>query len=184
MKGGLTRRCNGRGFAAPLIAKALGRILESGLKTNMAEMRHTFFVDASCDLDRGVIGIGVVMRATEKPGRRPGPVVESFAEAYVGISHRQAEKFAVFRALEIAAEYSAARVKVRSDYNYMRTTLKKDHASGAGLDRKDLHGGVLNLAAQFREVKFAYVPRRKNQEAHRLARKAVHECTPLRRNVP
>jgi hypothetical protein len=24
VKGGLTRRCNGRGFAAPLIAKALG----------------------------------------------------------------------------------------------------------------------------------------------------------------
>jgi hypothetical protein len=65
----------------------------------------------------------------------------------------------------------------------MRKTLKKDHASGTGLDRSDLHGGVLNLAAQFQEVKFAYVPRRKNQEAHQLARKAVNECTPLRRNM-
>ncbi len=143
----------------------------------MDGLRHTFFVDASCDLDRGVVGIGIVMRTTERPGRRPGPVAHTFSEAYAGIPSGAAEKFAILRALEIAAEYSATRVKVRSDYNSMRTALKTDHAAAKGLDRRDLHGKVLKLAAQFQEVKFAHVSRRKNQEAHRLARRAVHQCT-------
>ncbi len=65
----------------------------------------------------------------------------------------------------------------------MRTKLKKDHKEGAGQGGDDLHGTILRLAAQFAEVKFAYVPRRKNQIAHFLARKAAREGTPQTRQV-
>lgn len=152
------------------------RVIES-----MAGLRHTFFVDASYDYDRRIAGIGVVMRATEKPGRRPGPIAEKFSEAYLGIPPGAAEKFAVLRALEIAAAHSATRVKVRSDCSQMRTRLKLDHGRGVGLDRHDLHGSVLRLAATFQEVKFSFVQRRRNQEAHRLARMAVREGQPAQR---
>lgn len=139
----------------------------------MRGVRHTFLVDASCDFSRGIVGIGVVMRATEKPGSRPGPIVDTYSEAYARVPPGAAEKFAILRALEIASEHSARRVKIRSDYNYMRRTLKRDHASDVGGEREDLHGTILRLARDFEEVKFAYVPRRKNQEAHRLARDAT-----------
>ena len=147
----------------------------------MAGLRHTFFVDASIDLDRGIVGIGIVMRATEKPGHSPGPIATEFSEAYLGIPPSAAEKFAIFRALEIAAGHSATCVKIRSDFNQMRTELKVDHGAAVGLDREDLHGSVLKSAVKFQEVKFSFVSRRKNQEAHRLARKAVRECKPNQR---
>lgn len=174
---------NNRPAASEPEQRALDGSPDKGSRTLVRELRHTFHVDASCNLDRGIVGIGVVMRANENVWRKPGPIVDTFFEAYVGIPPGDAEKFAIFRALEIAAERSATRVKVRSDYNHMRTSLKEDHALGAGLDRTDLHGRVLRLAALFQEVKFAYVRRRKNQTAHHLARKAVRECTPVRRDL-
>jgi ribonuclease HI len=145
-------------------------------------LRHTFFVDASCDCDRGVVGIGGVLRATAKPGNRPGPVVATFCESYVGVPMGQAEKFAVLRALEIATDLSLSRVKIRSDVNSMRRALKRDHARGTWLDGSFVHRRILNLARMFEEVKFAYVPRRKNNDAHQLARRAVRECSPVGRS--
>lgn len=126
--------------------------------------------------DRGVVGIGIVMRVRESPSSRPGPVVAQFAEAYRRLPTRSAEKLAVLRALEIAAESSAVRVRVRSDYNHMSRRLKEDHAAGVEASSTSLHGAILGLARSFEEVKFSDVPRRKNQEAHGLARRAAAEA--------
>ena len=90
--------------------------------------------------------------------------------------------FAVLRALEISADRGFRVVKVRSDYNYMRRQLKDAHKRGEGRDRDDLQGRILRLTTRFDEVKFAYQPRRRNQGAHKLARRAVREAVPMRRD--
>lgn len=138
---------------------------------NIPNLRHTFTVDASHNVKKDCIGIGLVLQATDKPGRR-GEMLEMIEETHPAKELlKNMEKLAVLRALEIATERGYRRVKIRSDYNHMRTQLKKSCKSGDGLDRDDLSRRVLRLATGLIEVKFAYCPRRKNQMAHRLARK-------------
>lgn len=140
---------------------------------NIPNLRHTFTVDASHNVKKDCIGIGLVLQVTDKPGRR-GEILEMIDETHPAKELvKDMEKFAVLRAIEIAIERGYQRVKIRSDYNHMRTQLKKLYRSGEGLERDDLSGQVLRLAKGLVEVKFAYCPRRKNQMAHRLARKGA-----------
>jgi len=64
----------------------------------------------------------------------------------------------------------------------MRKSLKVDYESNAGSEREDLHGAVLKMTSKFECVKFGYKPRRKNQMAHTLARRARTEVEPLKIN--
>jgi len=144
-------------------------------------VRHTLMVDASCDDRRGIVGIGLVVHRATRPGRN-GVVVDQFGEAYRGVPRSLAEMFAVLRALEISADRGFRIVKVRSDCNPMRRQLKDAHQLGAGQKGHGLQGHILRLATRFADVKFAYQPRRKNQRAHTLARKAVWEAMPATRS--
>jgi len=139
-------------------------------------LKYCFSVDASYDRKMRIVGIGMVVQCTTKPRRR-GPVVNQYSEGYIGVSPGCMEEFAVLRALEVGSELGCQYVTVRSDYNQMRKGLKEDLKRNAGHDQQDLHGFILRLAQRFKEVKFTYVPRRKNLDAHRLARKAVREPT-------
>jgi ribonuclease HI len=139
--------------------------------------KHTFTVDASYNRPANTVGIGILVQATDRPRKR-GRILSQHSEAYRGVSASCMEEFAIFRALEIASELSCQFVKVRSDCNSVRTRLKKDHKEDRGRKSASLHGTILRLAKQFAEVKFAYVPRRKNHIAHSLARKAARELTP------
>ena len=141
-------------------------------KNALPNLIHTFTVDASYNAKKDYVGIGLVLQATEKPARR-GRILDMIEETYQikGLS-KEMEKFAVFRALKIATERGYQRIKIRSDYNSMRRNLKKKHQLGFGLEQDDLTGQVLRLAGEFIEVKFVYCPRRKNQMAHLLSRKA------------
>jgi hypothetical protein len=89
------------------------------------------------------------------------------------------EQFAVLRALEIAFERGYRLLRVRSDYNKMRIVLKDDYQAGVVQEEHNLRGMILRLARKFDQIKFAWVPRRRNQEAHFLARKAVLQSTPV-----
>ena len=80
---------------------------------------HTFRVDASFEKQHGITGIGLVLRATHKPGR-DGAVVASFGEAYADLPVQAAEPLAILRALEIAAERGYRFLPIRSDCNRMR----------------------------------------------------------------
>lgn len=137
-------------------------------------LKYCFSVDASYDCKTRLVGIGMVVQCNAKPGRR-GPVVNQYSEGYTDVPPKCMEKFAVLRALEIAAELGCQHVKVRSDYNQMRKGLKEDLKRDSGHDQQDLHGFILQLARRFKEVKFAYVPRRKNLDPHKLARKAARD---------
>ncbi len=145
----------------------------------MSRLKYTFRVDASYDLKRRVAGIGIVIHETDQP-RKNGPVIDEISELYSDVPAGGIEKFAVFRALEIAYERNYEIVHIRSDYNSMRRKLKKDHKANTGHEKDDLHALILRYAKKFKGVKFLYCPRRKNQLAHRLARKAVKELIPLR----
>ena len=107
--------------------------------------------------------------------------MDTIAEAFVGVPAGHVEALAVLRALEIAAERAFRILKIRSDHNRLRRTLREHHRSQDGQERDDLQGVILRLARRFDEVSFSYVPRRKNQQAHKLARRAVHEATPRSR---
>lgn len=135
-------------------------------------LKLTVRVDGSFDFTRCVAGVGLVLHAPAQPGRN-GPVIDRLAEAYCEIPPGRVEHLAIFRALLVAQERGFEYVKVRSDCNPLRTRLKKDHKSGLSTGSEDLYGPILRLAREFVEVKFAYTPRRKNQEPHHLARQAA-----------
>lgn len=135
----------------------------------MPEWRHTLTVDASYDRSRAVTGIGIVVQERVGIDGR-GPIVEEIAEAHEGIPPGAGEKFAVLRALEIAKERGFTRLKVRSDSNAMRRQLREHHRARLDYQGDDLGRRVLQLAGAFAWIDFGYVPRRKNQIAHRLAR--------------
>lgn len=139
---------------------------------------HTFRVDASFDNQQGITGIGLILRATNKAGR-DGAVVARFSESYIGLPIQAGEQFAVLRALEIAFERGYRLLRVRSDYNKMRIVLKDDYQAGVVQEEHNLRGMILRLARKFDQIKFAWIPRRRNQEAHFLARKAVLQSTPV-----
>lgn len=143
----------------------------------MLEARHTLTVDGSADLGRRVVGVGIVLQATDRPHRR-GPVVSTVSEAFSGVALGQAEEVAILRALQVAALAKATVVTIRSDYNCLRRHLKEAHRSGL-VPESPLRRAILDLARYFVSVTFAYVPRRKNIDAHRLARHAASQLAPL-----
>ena len=135
----------------------------------MPEWIHTLTVDASYDTASRISGVGIVVQArTAGSGR--GPIIDQIAEAHMDLPRGLGENFAVLRALEIARERGFTRIKIRSDYNSMRRNLRERFRSGAAGDN-DLQRRILDLARQFEWIDFGYVPRRKNQIAHLLARR-------------
>ena len=135
----------------------------------MPEWIHTLTVDASANATGPVIGVGIVIQSrTGSSGR--GPIIDQIAEAHVGCSRGLSEMFAVLRALETARERGFTKIRIRSDYNSMRRDLRKHYRSGA-VGKNDLQQKIFDLARQFEWIDFGYVPRRKNQIAHNLARK-------------
>ena len=131
-------------------------------KATLRPFWHTFRVDASFDKQRGITGIGLILRAANKPGR-DGAVVARFSEAYIGLPVQAGEQFAVLRALEIASERGHRLLRVRSDYNQMRIALKNDYEAGIVPDEHNLQVMILGVArrAVFKSQ------RRKNHSGHR-----------------
>jgi ribonuclease HI len=137
----------------------------------------TLAVDASYEARTRVTGVGIVVQARVRATGR-GPILEQLAEGHAGVAPGTGELFALLRALEVARDRSYTRVKTRSDYNAMRRSLHERHRAG-GVGNNDLQCRVLDLARQFLWIDFGYVPRRKNQIAHSLARKGrfLEYCT-------
>ncbi|HYN25855.1 MAG TPA: ribonuclease H family protein [Pyrinomonadaceae bacterium] len=134
----------------------------------MPEWIHTLTIDASYDRPTRTSGVGIVVQArTGGSGR--GSIIDRIAEAHVGLPPGLGEMFAVLRALEIASDRGFTRIRIRSDYNSMRRMLRERFRSGTQ-GRDDLQQRILDLAQRFEWIDFGYVPRRKNQLAHLLAR--------------
>jgi ribonuclease HI len=100
-------------------------------------LHHTITVDGSYGFARAVAGVGLVIQQSDRPRRR-GQVVDTIAEAFVGVPAGHVEALAVLRALEIAAERAFRILKIRSDHNQLRRTLREHHRSQDGQERDDL----------------------------------------------
>ncbi len=79
-------------------------------------------------------------------------------------------------------------IRIRWANNAARRRMKRDHRAGA-TGGPGLRGAVLRLAGTFEVVQFGYVLRRKNQEARRVAWRAlesdaVREEHPIFESVP
>ena len=120
----------------------------------MPEWIHSLTVDASWDVNR--------------KGR--GPILARVAEAHPCVAQSDGEAFAILRALQIARQRDFSRIQVRSDYNWLRHTVGEEHRRGIRTIGATFRNEVLNQAEAFHWVDFRYVPRRKNQIAHALAR--------------
>jgi ribonuclease HI len=88
---------------------------------------HTFTVDASFSKRHGLTGIGIVVQERISPKRRRGPILDQIAESHAGVLPGDAEALAVLRAIEIAHDRGYTRIKIRSDHNFMRRTLRHQH---------------------------------------------------------
>ena len=138
----------------------------------MRACEHTLTVDASVDAGGHLVGIGIVVQERSGSGGR-GPIVERISESHQGIDVATAEEFAVLRALEFARERGFSRLKIRSDHNQMRRSLREAHRTNRAPVGPGLRRRILELAGGFEYVHFGWVPRRKNQLAHALARHGV-----------
>ncbi len=145
------------------------------------ECKYTFIVNASYDTDTKVTGIGVALHRADKP-KRNGILIDKIKEGYKGIPNNIIEMFAVYRALEIAKEREYEIVRIRSDYNSMRTKLKECYEHHIGFQGDDFHGEIMRISENFKLVQFSYKPRRKNQIARQLAREARATVSPIIRN--
>jgi hypothetical protein len=61
----------------------------------------------------------------------------------------------------------------------MRIALKDDYKSGFVPNEHKLRAMILRVAQKFDQIKFAWIPRARNREAHCLARKAVLQKAPV-----
>ena len=144
----------------------------------MPEWLHTITVDASRDSGTGLTGVGIVIQARiNKTGR--GPILEEVFEVHEDPS-AACEGLAILRGLEVAMLRGFSRIKMRSDSNPLRTKLRKALRSGSLTRLNDVQSKILALAREFAWVDFGYVPRRKNQIAHRLASVARLEALSVR----
>jgi ribonuclease HI len=130
---------------------------------------HTLTVDASYHADANVTGIGIVIQERVNERGR-GPILEEIAEAHLGVGPTDCEALAILRALQIARQRGFVRVKVRSDCNPLRRSIRERHRGGDSRGGGNVQEEILRLAEAFEYVDFGYVPRRRNQMAHRLAR--------------
>ncbi len=137
-------------------------------------LRYTLTVDASFNYLERKIGIGILIQATDKPGRR-GTIVDELAETHSPtlVSQKEMELFAIFRAIDLAANRNYRRINVRSDCNQLRRLVKEDLKRGQVIGNNSLHVQIFQLTRSFDEVKISYCPRRKNGGAHGLARKGA-----------
>ena len=145
------------------------------------ERKHTFIVDASYDFDSKITGIGMAIHQADEP-KRNGILIDQLSEAYKGIPPRIIEMLAIYRALEIGIERKYRIIRIRSDHNQMRTKLKKSYEEGKGFQREDLYGEIMRITRSCELVQFGYKPRRKNQMAHTLARRARINEIPIIRD--
>lgn len=119
----------------------------------MPYLRHTITVDFSGDYDRQIVGVGIVIQESRQRGRR-GPIVEELSESVQGIELGEGEKYAVLRALELAAERGIKDLQIRSDYNAMRRKLRENYRRGGRWSPGGLDERIFELAKNFDRVHF------------------------------
>jgi len=135
-------------------------------------VKHTLTVDASCHTREGLVGVGIVIQASDQPGHR-GPVLDRLSEVHREVKPSDAELLSVLRALEIAVERGYHLVTVRTDCPHLAEHLRKAQAVDPGRLPEGITRRIVDLAAGFEDCTFRGLTRHRNLEARLLARSGV-----------
>ena len=135
---------------------------------DVADSLFVINVDGAARGNPGPAGAGVMIK-------RDGRMVEGQAQ-YLGnnVTNNQAEYKALILALTRAAELGAKKVQVYSDSELMVKQVRGEYkVKNAGL--AGLYEQACRLAVDFESFKIDHVRRELNQDADRLANRAIDE---------
>lgn len=138
---------------------------------------YAWRTDASEHRRPGVIGLGMVLHLSTKPGAR-GPVVARIAEAYRDVMPGRGESLAIFRALQLSCELGLEHVQIWSDCNGLRKRFRGAIKTGNCSRFGPIDVAILDLAKSIGAVDFRYMPRRRNSTTDGLARHAALKLAP------
>ena len=137
------------------------------------------FTDGACRGNPGPAGIGVVIFDEN------GQVVKNISQAIGQATNNLAEYTALIYALQGALVLKASRVRIHTDSELLYRQLKGEYKI-KNEKLKTLFDQVQHLKQRFAGFEMKLIPREENQEADRLATKAVAkiDTKPLTRNSP
>jgi len=156
-------------------------IHEAELKTLLRRAAACFEPEPAAADALFVINVDGAARGNPGPGgagvmiRRDGRMVEGQAQ-YLGdkVTNNQAEYNALLIGLTRAQELGAAKVQVYSDSELMVKQMRGEYkVKNAGL--AGLYEQAIRLAVKFESFKIDHVRREQNQDADRLANRAIDE---------
>ena len=124
------------------------------------------FTDGACRGNPGPAGVGVVM-FDEK-----GEVVKTISHAIGRATNNIAEYTALVYALQEALVLKASRVRIHTDSELLYRQLKGEYKI-KNEKLKTLFDQVQHLKQGFAGFEMKLIPREENQEADRLASKAI-----------
>jgi len=120
------------------------------------------FVDGAADLNARKAGIGGVFF-------RNGSEIYSFSEFIPDITNNQAEYLALCKALEVAAQFDAQKLRVCSDSQLMVRQLTGQYRVKHE-NMKPLYERAQRLIRQFKQVDFEHITRKYNKLADKLSK--------------
>ena len=136
-------------------------------------LKCTIRVDASFNPENNLLGIGVMVQSSDDP-KKDGPIQSVHSETHYHADQRSKENFAILRGLQIAYGLGYKKVKIRTTFNSWRKNLKEDQKCEKNFEKQSIHGEILRFTKLFEEVKFGYLPTKKNIEVRKLAREGAH----------
>lgn len=134
-------------------------------------LRWQIYTDGACSGNPGPAGVAFVARQGDK-------VVREFSQSLGNATNNIAEYTAVIYALQEALIARVDKVEVFTDSELMYHQLKGNYKV-KNENIRPLFDQLQHLIRGFKEFSIQYVPREKNKEADRLAKKAIsQEQTP------
>ena len=144
----------------------------------IASPPHLFlYVDGASSGNPGPAGVAAILKDAE------GTTLLEKARAFGPATNNVAEYQAVILGLELAATLRPGVLTIRSDSELLVRQLAGQYKVKApGL--RPLYQEVRRLLAPFRSVEIEHIPRTRNTEADKLARKALEQARRLDAEIP
>lgn len=127
------------------------------------------FVDGAARGNPGPAGMGIVIKDVS------GRIIASHREYLGSMTNNQAEYSALIKALELASRLGSDRLKVISDSELLVKQITGKYAVRSK-NLRALFAKIRRLERSFSGIDYQHVSRERNEEADRLANKAIDEA--------